>query len=239
MSEQLVYVKKGQRSEIIAKREASLSKKKLDQANTAQIAFTLYVIAIAAKLANIDESSKDLDEQVESFKEIFSIPESEYNKIDAFYKDAVEDGIDADHYAHQLTNLFPNNRLLLEELIDDLFVFADADASFTEEKAKYLKSIVFALKFNENYFNRVLRKHRLNSDSNPFKLLNVSKNVSYVDLKKSFRRVISDCHPDRFASGNVMPELRELASEQFNHYTQAYEAIKVSRGFNNNSKRKK
>ncbi|PIR39401.1 MAG: hypothetical protein COV35_02475 [Alphaproteobacteria bacterium CG11_big_fil_rev_8_21_14_0_20_39_49] len=239
MSEQLVYVKKGHRSEVIAKREASLSKKKLDKANTAQIAFTLYVIAIAAKLANVDNPSQNLDEQIVSFKEIFAIPDSEPGKVEAFYKEAVVDGVDAAHYAHQLTNLFPNNRLLLEELINDLFVFADADGSFTGEKAIFLKKIVFALKFNENYFARILRKHRLYTGNDPFKLLNVSNNVSYVDLKKAFRRAISDCHPDRFASGNVMPEIKELAKEQFNLYTQAYEAIKSKKAFNKKTLEKK
>lgn len=232
MSEQLVYVKKSQRSEVIAKREASLSKKKLHKANTTQIAFTLFVIAIAAKLATIGSSNRNIDEQIESFKEIFSIPESEQSKIEGFYKEAVEDGIDATHYAHQLTNLLPNNRLLLEELIDDLFVFADADDSFTPEKVQFLRKIVLAFKFNENYFSRVLRKHRIHSDSDPFKLLNVSSNVTYVDLKKSYRRAIRDCHPDKFAGDNTLPELAALAKEQFNYYSQAYEAIKLKRGFN-------
>jgi DnaJ like chaperone protein len=239
MSEQLVYVKKGNRSEVIAKREASLSKKRLSQANTSQIAFTLYVIAIAAKLANVDESSQNIDEQIVSFKEIFSIPDSELEKVDVFYKDAVEDGIDAAHYAHQLTNLFPNNRLLLEELIDDLFIFADADGTFTDEKAKFLKQIVCALKFNENYFSRALRRHRLNTNGDPFRLLNVSNNVSYVDLKKAFRRAIIDCHPDKFARSDIMPEIKELALEQFNLYTQAYEAIKNKKAFTNNTLEKK
>lgn len=238
MSKQLVSLKEGRRSEVIATREASLNRKDLHQDNASQIAFTLYVIAIAAKLANVEKTCKDLSEQIASFKEIFSIPESECSKVDIFYKEAVQDKIDVTHYANQLKNLFPNNRLLLEELVDDLFAFADADASFTEEKARFLKKIILSLNLGEKYFLNVLRKNRLKVDSNPFKLLNVSKNVSYVDLKKSYRRVITDCHPDRFANNSVMPEFRGLALEQFNHYTEAYEAIKLNRGFNNNSSRK-
>ena len=238
MSGQLVILKKGRRGEVILAREASLNKKHLHQDNASQIAFTLYVIAIAAKLANVEKAPKDLGEQIASFKEIFSIPDSECSKIDLFYKEAVADKIDVAHYANQLKNLFPSNRLLLEELVDDLFAFADADASFTEEKARFLKKIILSLSLGEDYFLKVLRKHRLKFDSNPFKLLNVSKNVSYVDLKKSYRRVIIDCHPDKFANNSVMPEFKDLALEQFNHYTQAYEAIKLNRGFNNNSSRK-
>jgi DnaJ like chaperone protein len=231
MSEKLVYLKKGQRGKAIAKREESLSQKNLNKGNSTQIAFTLYVIAIAAKLAIIGTSEKNIDEQIASFKEIFSIPESQNDKIEGFYKDAVNDKIEATHYAQQLTNLFPSNRLLLEELIDDLFVFADADGAFTSEKVGFLKEVVLALKFNENYFGRVLRKHLIIFSNDPFALLGVPQNVTYVDLKKSYRKSIRDCHPDKFAS-NVMRELKEIAEEQFNYYTQAFEAIKIKKGFN-------
>jgi len=227
------YLKKGKRDKAIARREASLSKKFINRTdNATQIAFTLYVIAIAAKLAIIGSSQKNVDEQIESFKEIFSIPDSEFDRIEGFYHDAVEDKVDATHYARQLTNLLPNNRLLLEELIDDLFVFADADGAFTSDKVKFLKDVVFSLQFNENYFSRVLRKHLVSSDSDPFKLLNVSTGVSYVDLKKAYRKSIRDCHPDKFSRSDVMPELKALAEEQFSYYTQAYEAIKLKKGFN-------
>jgi DnaJ like chaperone protein len=238
MSDQLVYLKSGQRGAAIAKREESLSQKNINKGNSIQIAFTLYVIAIAAKLAIIGSSEKNIEEQIESFKEIFSIPDSQNDKIEGFYKDAVLDKIEATHYAHQLTNLFPSNRLLLEELIDDLFVFADADGPFTSEKVQFLKDIVLALKFNENYFGRVLRKHLIKSSSDPYELLSVASDVSYVDLKKSYRRAIRDCHPDKFSNDNVMAELKEIAEEQFNYYTQAYEAIKLKKGFNkkNNGK---
>lgn len=225
-------ISKAQRERAIAVREASLSKKlahKVD--NSTQIAFTLYVIAIAAKLAVTGSSNKNLHEQIESFKEIFSIPNSEYEKIQGFYEDAVNDSVPASHYARQLTNLFPNNRLLIEELIDDLFVFADADGPFSSEKAQFLKEIVLALKFNENYFLRILRKHMLKTASDSFSLLNVSSNVSYVDLKKAYRLAIRDCHPDKFASDNIMTELKELAEEQFAAYTKAYESIKQKKGF--------
>lgn len=227
----LVYLKKGKRSEAIARREASVSQKSTAHTNSTQIAFTLYVIAIAAKLAIIGGSEKNVDEQIASFREIFALPDTESGKVDNFYREAVHDLVPATHYARQLTNLFPHNRLLLEELIDDLFIFADADGAFTSEKVTFLKDVVLALKFNENYFSRVLRKHMLDVNNDPFVLLNVPQNVSYVDLKKAYRKAIQDCHPDKFAGERVVRELKELAREQFNYYSQAYEAIKLKRGF--------
>ena len=229
----IVDINKGQRSKTISKREQSIDKKFVGRNdNAVQIAFTFYVIAIAAKLARVDANSPaGIESEVDSFKEIFSIPASELDKVDEFYKEAVKDGVHATHYAKQLVNLFPNNRLLLEELVDDLLVFADADSSMTSGKVKFMKEVVLALNFNERFFGRVLRKHIIVSNPNPFILLDISKDVSYVDLKKRYRHHVKDWHPDKFSGAGVAPELAEIAREQFDIYSKAYEAVKIERGF--------
>lgn len=225
---------KDQRSKSISKREQSIGKKlsgKLD--NAVQIAFTFYVIAIAAKLARIDTGSfaESTSAEVDSFKEIFSIPESELDKVDEFYNEAVKDNIPATHYAKQLLNLFPNNRFLFEELVYDLLIFADADGPMTIAKVSFLKSIVLALDFNELFFGKVLRKYLLTTNADPFALLDASRNISHVELKKKYRNAIKDWHPDHFSGNNAVPELAQLASEQISIYTAAYEAIKLELGF--------
>ena len=226
-------INKGQRSKSISKREQSIDKKLASRTdNTVQIAFTFYVIAIAAKLARVDSiNTTNTAAEVDSFKEIFSIPASELDKVEEFYSEAVSDGIAATHYARQLVNLFPNNKLLLEELLDDLLIFADADSPMTSGKVRFLKAVALALNFNEKFFGKVLRKHILTIDQSPFKLLDVMPNVSYVDLKKKYRLAAQDWHPDKFAGSNVAPELAEIAREQFDIYSKAYEAVKQQRGF--------
>lgn len=224
----------GQRSKSIAKRERSIDKKLAGKKDSAiQIAFTFYVIALAAKLARVDSSphASSTAAEVDSFKEIFSIPELELDKVEEFYSGAVSDKVSAPHYARQLVNLFPNNRLLLEELVDDLLIFADADSPMTSGKINFLRDVVTALNFNDRFFMKVLRKHLLHMNPNPYTLLDVPNNVSYVDLKKKYRNAIKDCHPDKFAAPNVAPELVEIAKEQFNIYSKAYETVKQTRGF--------
>ncbi len=227
-------INKGQRAKTIARRERSIEKKLVGRKDNAiQIAFTFYVIAIAAKLARVDSGvfAETTLAEVDSFKEIFSIPESELDKVEDSYKAAVYDSIPATHYARQLVNLFPNNRLLLEELVDDLLVFADADSPMTSAKVKFLKEIVLALNFNERFFGRILRKHIITNDQDPFKLLDITKDISYVDLKKKYRNAVKDWHPDKFSGKDVAIELVEIAREQFDLYTKAYESVKQTKGF--------
>lgn len=224
---------KGQRLKSIARREQSIGKKLAGRKDsTVQIAFTFYVIAIAAKLARVDSSPEtSTAAEVDSFKEIFSIPALELNKVEDFYSEAASDFVPATHYAKQLVNLFPNNRLLLEELVDDLLIFADADGPMTSGKIAFLRDVVIALNFNERFFSKVLRKHMITSKQSPFELLDVTPNVSYVDLKKKYRNAIKDWHPDRFCGKGVAPELVEIAKEQFEIYSKAYESVRTARGF--------
>lgn len=225
---------KEQRSNSISQREGSVNKKLVGRTNNAiHISFTFYIIAIAAKLANVDSSecAKTTPNAVESFKEIFSIAESEVAKIEELYAEAAYDNIPATHYAKQLVNLFPKNRLLIEELVDDLLIFADADGSMTSAKVLFLRDVVLALNFNERFFHRALRKHLLNTNPDPFILLDVSRDISYIDLKKKYRNIANDWHPDKFSGKNVASELAAIAREQFELYSKAYETIKIDRGF--------
>jgi len=227
-------INKGQRSKTISKRESSIEKKLAgSHGNAIQIAFTFYVIAIAAKLARVDSDAyaSTTDAEIESFKEIFSIHESEIDKVAESYNEAVYDGISATHYAKQILNLFPNNRLLLEELVGDLLVFADADSPMTPAKVIFLRNVVFALNFNEKFFKLALSKHILDKNQDPFALLDVPRDVSYVELKKHYRNHVKDWHPDKFAAEHVPIELTEISREQFEIYTNAYDKIKIERGF--------
>lgn len=238
-ADEAAVIDKGQRLKSIAKREQSIDKKLAGRKDNAlQIAFTFYVIAIAAKLARVDlgVSAKTEEAEVDSFKEIFSIPELELDKVDEFYSEAIHDDIVATHYAKQLVNLFPKNRLLLEELVDDLLVFADADSPMTSGKVRFLKEVVLALRFNEAFFGRVLRKHLLVTHHDSYKLLDVPRNISFVDLKKKYRNKVKDWHPDKFTGANVAPELAQIAREQFDIYSKAYEIVRKERGFGREEK---
>jgi len=227
-------INKAQRSKTISTRERSIEKKIAgSHDNAIHIAFTFYVIAIAAKLARADSAANTTTTAAEiaSFKEIFSIPESDVEKVAESYNEAVHDGVSATHYARQLVNLFPNNRPLLAELVDDLLALADAFSPITPAKVIFLRNVVFALNFNEDFFKIALRKHIIDTTPNPFALLDVAEDVSYVELKKQYRNHVKDWHPDKFASGNVPVELVEISREQFEIYTKAYDVIKIERGF--------
>ena len=109
-----------------------------------------------------------------------------------------------------------------------------ADMKVLDRQRAYACDITYGTnnEFGFDYLRDNMRpKHILVSNQNTFELLDVAPDVSYVELKKKYRNHAKDWHPDKFAGSSVAPELAEIAREQFELYSKAYEAVKIERGF--------
>lgn len=69
--------------------------------------------------------------------------------------------------------------------------------------------------------------HRLEDD---YRVLGVAPSASDADLKKAYRRLMSQNHPDKLAAKGLPESMREMAEEKTREITSAYERIKQSRG---------
>ncbi len=63
-----------------------------------------------------------------------------------------------------------------------------------------------------------------------YQILNVSMSASDVEVKKAYRRLISQHHPDKLMSQGLPPEMIKLANERTQKIKSAYETIKKARG---------
>ena len=70
-----------------------------------------------------------------------------------------------------------------------------------------------------------------NQLADAYQALGVSSDVSDVDLKKAYRRLMSENHPDKLMSKGVPDEMMKLATERAQEISTAYQVIRESRGF--------
>ena len=66
--------------------------------------------------------------------------------------------------------------------------------------------------------------------SNAYKALGVSSSIDDRELKKVFRRLMSENHPDKLIARGVPKEMIDLATERSQSITAAYDLIKAERG---------
>ena len=60
----------------------------------------------------------------------------------------------------------------------------------------------------------------------------VPSSASDAEVKKVYRRLISQNHPDKLAGKGLPESMREMAEERTREINTAYETIKNARGFN-------
>ncbi|NKB36154.1 MAG: co-chaperone DjlA [Gammaproteobacteria bacterium] len=64
-----------------------------------------------------------------------------------------------------------------------------------------------------------------------YALLNVEESDSTAEIKKAYRRLISQHHPDKLVSKGLPEEMMKIATDRTHEIRQAYEKIKKERNF--------
>jgi len=66
--------------------------------------------------------------------------------------------------------------------------------------------------------------------ANAYELLGVEKSASDADVKRAYRKLMSQHHPDKLVAKGLPEEMIKLATEKTQHIKAAYERVKESRG---------
>jgi DnaJ like chaperone protein len=74
-------------------------------------------------------------------------------------------------------------------------------------------------------------KAREPSLNDAYALLNLSPKADPDEVKRAYRRLRSQHHPDKLVSKGLPEEMTKLAEKKFHEIRQAYETIKKARGF--------
>src|SRR5437763_2995512 len=119
-----------------------------DHPGLREIAFTIGVIALGAKMARVDgDVTRD---EVEAFRSFFRVPPGEEPNVERFFNLAKRDAAGFEPYARQVAALFPDSPEVLENVLEGLFDIAKADGKVTAEEAEYLARVaqIFGLDAN-------------------------------------------------------------------------------------------
>ena len=193
-----------------------------------QVAFTIGVIALAAKLAKADGTvTRD---EVEVFKRVFPVPREEEANVGHLFNLAKQDVAGFDSYARQLASLFRSKPGVLEDLLDSLFLVAKADNQLHAGELEYLKHVAQIFGFTSAQFERIRASHFGPDRGDPYVILGVDRSMGDNDLKRAYHALVRENHPDSLIARGVPEEFVRLATEKLASINGAYEAIKRERG---------
>jgi DnaJ like chaperone protein len=198
--------------------------------DTGKVAFTIGVIALGAKMAKADgQVTRD---EVNAFKEVFEIPPQEMANVARVFDMARQDVAGYEQYARQVANMFRQQPRVLEDLLAGLFHIALADGNFHPNEEKYLHSVAGIFGFSEDDWTRIRASHLGPDQADPYVILGVKADDSDAAIKKAYRQLVRENHPDKLIAEGMPEEFVQLANEKIATINDAYDKLRRIRGMN-------
>ena len=195
---------------------------------TKQVGFTIAVIALGAKMAKADGTVSRVE--IEAFHQVFSAPEEERANVEFFFNLARRSTVGADTYARQVKKLLGHHKSVLEDLLGALFHIAKADGVITPAEDAYLRSISDIFGFEEFCFRRI-RAYHVGSEhapiveEDPYLILGVEPWSDMEVIKKRWRELVRDNHPDRVMAQGLPAEFVSIATTKLALINAAYDRL--------------
>lgn len=191
-----------------------------------RVAFSVAMIALSAKMAKAD--GVVTQDEVRAFQEIFSIPPEEARNVTRLYEVAQADIAGFETYAQRMAKLcgsgHPNCRML-EDILDGLFHIAKADGLLHEREGRFLHRIAQIFEIEEDHYQSILARHVRLGATDPYVVLGIERGKPFAEVKKHYRKLVSENHPDRLIARGLPAEFIAIATTRIAAINSAYEII--------------
>jgi DnaJ like chaperone protein len=191
-----------------------------------QVAFTVGVIMLGAKMAKADGVVSA--DEVNAFKDAFRVSNAEMKQAARVFNLAKQDVAGYEDCAEQLVVVFKGNRKLLEDVLEGLFHIAKADEALHPEEEQFLAQVAKRFGFTDAEFNRIKARHA--AERNPYEVLGLDPEVNNAALERRYRTLIADNQPDQLIARGVPEEFVTIAVEKLAAIEEAYATIAKQRG---------
>lgn len=194
---------------------------------TRQIAFTIGVIVLGAKMAKAD--GRVTPDEIRAFREVFKIPPGEVKNVGRIFDLARRDARGYEPYARQLGRLFQQHPKVLEELLDGLFHIARADGGVGAAELAYLEGVARLFGFGAGEWKRIRAANLGEACDDPYAILGVEPEAPLESIKLAHRALVREHHPDRLTAQGLPPEFVALASEKLAKINAAWDEVRKRR----------
>ncbi|HPG38686.1 MAG TPA: co-chaperone DjlA [bacterium] len=195
-----------------------------------QAVFFVATFSLLAKLARADgRVSKEEIQVVENFmRQSLHLDNDAREMAIKIFNTAKLSNDSFDMFAEQFYELFHNDVHLLNSMLELLIRIAAADGNLHENEEKMLKraALIFTIDLKE--YERIKSIYIQNNDKY-YAILGVSRTDSNEVIKKKYRQLVLEHHPDRVISKGLPEEFIKIATEKFQEIQEAFEKIMKER----------
>ncbi|WP_163268060.1 J domain-containing protein [Chelativorans alearense] len=195
-----------------------------------RVAFSIALIALSAKMAKADGIVTP--DEVRAFHEIFSVPREEMRNVARLYDLAKKDVAGFEAYARQMAGLCGSgkpNCAMLEDILDGLFHIAKADGVLHDGEQAFLARVAEIFGISERHYAQIRARHVAAGEGDPYILLGVGRDAPFQEIRRRYRELVAESHPDRLIARGVPEEFIAIANTRVAAFNAAYEQLEKSR----------
>lgn len=132
------------------------------------------------------------------------------------------------------------SRNLIQMFLEILTATALADGTMAQSERRILESMALSLGWSKNDFDQLVMRlsaqFRFDGDVAPadrlkdaYKVLAIESTADDATVKKAYRKLMSQHHPDKLVSKGLPEEMMEMAKKKTQEIKSAYDTIMASR----------
>jgi DnaJ like chaperone protein len=191
------------------------------------IAFTIAVIALSAKMARVDGVVSPLEMQ--AFRQVFQTRPEEERNVKRVFNLAQQDVAGYETYADEIARLLKDNKKLLQDVLEGLMYLAAVDGALHPDEDAFLAEVARRFGFSPSEF-QFFRARFVVDHGNPYDALRLTPQATDEEIKRQYRKLVADNHPDKLMGRGVPAEFVEIATRKLAAINAAYDVIAKERG---------
>ncbi|MFT6451612.1 MAG: DnaJ like chaperone protein [Halocynthiibacter sp.] len=200
---------------------------RLRSAPERRVGFAIAVIALGAKMAKAD--GLVTRDEVTAFREVFTIPASEEANAARVFNMARKDVAGFEEYAGRIAAMFGPQSPALCDLLEGLFHIAMADGEYHPAEEAFLARVAEIFGMEERQFRALQARFVPDAAPDPYDALGVSPDAPIAEIRKAWRALVRQTHPDAVAARGVPREAIKLAEARLICINRAWDEVQALR----------
>lgn len=187
------------------------------------VAFTIAVIALGAKMAKADgQVTRD---EVTAFRDVFQIARADEEGAARVFNMARTDVAGYQDYARKIARMFSEDSTTLCDLMEGLFHIAMADGFYHPNENEFLEEVSRIFGQTDAQFLALRARFVPDAPNDPYVVLGVSRDMPISEIRKVWRKLVRETHPDAMMSRGVPEEAIRLAEKKMIDINRAWDEI--------------
>ncbi len=200
-------------------------------------------VALVAKVAKADGHVDALEAQLvgimfDDIAKIFPEPKKTKELLKRIFNEEKERLDNTTQIAHALGHALKNDQAQQEQFMQFLIQLAFADGEVTKSEENILALIAEAFEFDPAKYHAIFDQfetmmkngHPKNTLDDAYKTLGVKRDDDMNTIKKAYRKLVRQYHPDIIKSQGKSEDYIKEATVKTQEINQAYETIKKVKG---------